>query len=476
MTDKILIIDDESDIRNLLAEILAEEGYSVFQAAHSMQAEHVIKKENAAFDLVILDIWLESSEKDGIEILKDLRSKHPEIAVLMISGHGSIDTAVQTIKLGAYDFIEKPFKTERLLLTIKRAIESARLKKENKALKQEKQPGHTQQDLIGNSHAIEQVRKMVEKVSQTDSRILISGQAGTGKGIVARLIHENSKRVGFPFIVLDCAMLGGEQLEKELFGDGSKNHIGLIEQVNGGTLFVDEISEMPLSTQAKLLRVLQDRKYKPVAKDTDIEIDIRVISSSSEDLPSLIAEGKFREDLYYRLNVVPMHMPSLHERQEDIPELCDQITRQLSAVEKLPPLKLGQDVLMLFQHYKWPGNIRELRNIIEWLMIMLPDKRQNEVKLGDLPEDVRIRLEDKLPNTHVLSNDNEKELMPFDLSLKDARESFEKQYLKHQIERFQGNISKTAKFIGMERTALHRKLKSLELSYSEDKISEESSG
>lgn len=451
----ILIIDDEDDIRSLLNDILEDEGYKVLQAAHSMQAEHVIDHHNV--DLLILDIWLENSDKDGIELLRSLRKTGFDKPVLMISGHGNVDTAVQTIKLGAYDFIEKPFKTERLLLTVKNALEKAQLQAENKSLRQLKDDDGFISDLTGDSKPIEKLRKNIEKIAPTESRVLIYGEGGTGKDIMARYIHKCSARASESYMALNCAILTDDDIEDELFS--AKNSV--LEKVNGGTLFLDEVADMPLETQAKFLRVLQDQKIHGTQPGKDIELDIRVIASTTKDLEILIRKGQFREDLYYRLNVVPLTMPSLRERVEDIPILTKQIISQISERLKVPALKLDNDVINLFQLYTWPGNIRELKNIIEWIMIMVPEKRGQSVNLQDLPQDIRLGLEKKteISSNGVANFGHDVVALP----LKEARESFEKQYLLKQIDRFNGNISKTASFIGMERTALHRKLKTLGL-------------
>jgi two-component system nitrogen regulation response regulator NtrX len=451
----ILIIDDEDDIRSLLKDILEDEGYKVLQAAHSMQAEHVIDHHNV--DLLILDIWLENSDKDGIELLRSLRKTGFDKPVLMISGHGNVDTAVQTIKLGAYDFIEKPFKTERLLLTVKNALEKAQLQEENRSLRQLKDDDGFISDLTGDSKPIEKLRKNIEKIAPTESRVLIYGEAGTGKDIMARYIHKCSARASENYVALNCAILTDEDIEDELFS--TKNSV--LEKVNGGTLFLDEVSDMPLETQAKFLRVLQDQKIHGAQSGKDIDLDIRVIASTTKDLEMLIRKGQFREDLFYRLNVVPLTMPSLRERVEDIPVLTKQIISQISERLKVPALKLDNDVINLFQLYTWPGNIRELKNIIEWIMIMVPEKRGQSVNLQDLPQDIRLGLEKKTEIASNGANDFGHDVVA--LPLKEARESFEKQYLLKQIDRFNGNISKTASFIGMERTALHRKLKTLGL-------------
>ncbi|MAS86913.1 MAG: sigma-54-dependent Fis family transcriptional regulator [Micavibrio sp.] len=455
MSETILIIDDEEDIRGLLSDILTDEGYKVLQAAHSMQAEHLIKT-SKKIDLIILDIWLENSEKDGLELLDSIDVINTP--VLMISGHGSIDTAVQAIRKGAYDFIEKPFKTERLLITIKRAIEATRLKKENQTLKQRNTDDSFQTDLSGESDVVQKLRKLIDKVAPTDSRILISGEAGTGKGLLAHLIHRKSQRADQNYTALNCAVLNPDNIEAELFG--TKKQSGLIENVNGGTLFLDEVSDMPLETQSKFLRVLQDQKLD------ETTIDIRVIASTTFDLEELIRKGKFREDLYYRLNVVPIKMPSLRTRKEDIPILIDQITQQLSEKGGMPKHIFHDELKSALSGLSLPGNIRELRNIVEWIVIMAPEKKDRIITINDLPEDVKRRLDKTIPaNANIVpnnaSNNNHMDIQTVSLPLKEAREAFETRYLTTQLKRFDGNISKTADFVGMQRTALHRKLKTL---------------
>tara|TARA_Y100001001_G_scaffold125319_1_gene123779 strand:- start:440 stop:1894 length:1455 start_codon:yes stop_codon:yes gene_type:complete len=476
-TANILLVDDEGDIRSLLRDILEDEGYHVWEAAHSMQAEHLLKQHS--FDLVILDIWLENSEKDGVELLKLVKEAHPDMAVLMISGHGNIETAVQTTRLGAYDFIEKPFKTERLLVSVRNAAESATLKRENKVLRQNKSEPYRATRLSGKSEAIERLKKQIERIAETESRVMITGEAGTGKSLLARVIHEKSKRSQAPFVSLNCAMLAPEEIDPALFGSDEQE--GLLDKGQGGTLFLDEISDMPLSTQGRLLRALQEQTFRQ-GKDSDEgqqTLDIRIISSANQNISEMIEAGKFRSELYYRLNVVPLVMPSLRQRSDDIEELTLEIIKDIASQAELPMRRPDKDVLELFRRYHWPGNIRELKNILEWLLIMAPNEGNDGlIHYKDLPVDLKSGLESRQAmargdvhssagaagggqgvdtsftsgNTALVSK-----------SLKEARADFEYHYLKFQLERFEGNISKTAKFIGMERTALHRKLKSLDI-------------
>ncbi len=382
---------------------------------------------------------------------------HPPTPVVMISGHGTIDTAVAAIKSGAYDFIEKPFKADRLLLVVRRAIEAALLKRENAMLRQRAGGAAV---LTGASAPIAQLRGSIERVAPTGSRVLITGPAGSGKEIVARLLHTNSKRTVGPFVVLNCATMAPDRLEVELFGveeppqggDNSRT-VGLFEQAHGGTLLLDEVADMPLETQGKIVRVLQEQTFFRVGGKTRVEVDVRVVASTNHDLTTEIAAGNFREDLYYRLNVVPIRVPPLRERREDIPALAAELMRQVADSSGLPPRQLGEDSLAALQGYEWPGNVRQLRNVIERLLIMAPGDPTQPIRADMLPQDI-------IANTpSVLRWERGGEIMR--LPLRDAREVFEREYLLAQVTRFGGNISRTATFVGMERSALHRKLKSL---------------
>lgn len=468
----ILLVDDESDIRSLLRDILEDEGYHVWEAAHSMQAEHLLGQHS--FDLVILDIWLENSEKDGVELLEHIKKQQADLAVLMISGHGNIETAVQTTRLGAYDFIEKPFKTERLLLSVRNAAETATLKRENKVLRQKKADAPRLSELTGRSDIIERLKKQIDKIAETESRVMITGEAGTGKSLLARVIHEKSKRAGAPFVSLNCAMLAPDEIDPALFG--SQDQEGLLEKGQGGTLFLDEISDMPLSTQGRLLRALQEQTFRQSKEDKGKTLDIRIISSANHNIDEMIKRGKFRSELYYRLNVVPLVMPPLRQRSDDIEMLVRDIIKDIAEQAELPLRQPDKDVLYLFKRYHWPGNIRELKNILEWLLIMAPNETGDGlIHYRDLPMDLKAGLESRhsgrenAPSKkgtldHTASGRNALTQSAMATKpLKAARADFEYHYLKFQLERFEGNISKTAKFIGMERTALHRKLKSLDI-------------
>src|SRR5690554_3017487 len=459
MAYDILIVDDEADIRMLLAGVLEDEGHSTRGAANADEALEALRTRRP--HLVILDIWLQNSRLDGLEILQQIQSDHSAVPVVMISGHGNIETAVKAIKMGAYDFIEKPFKADRLLLVVERAIEAARLKAENEELRLRAAP---ETELLGNSSAVNHLRQAIAKVAPTGSRVLITGAAGSGKEVVARLIHLQSRRSNGPFMVLNCATLHPDRLEQELFGveqgGGAQSRIekiGIFERAHGGTLLLDEVADMPLETQGKIVRVLQDQSFMRVGGARRVEVDVRVIASTNRDLTALIGEGRFREDLYYHLNVVPIQVPALRERREDIPVLCEHFMERSAQSAGMPPRKLGEDALAALQSYDWPGNVRQLRNVIDWLLIMTPGKAEDPIGADNLPPEITSQ-------TPVLSNGAAALLA---LPLRQARERFEKQYLDAQVNRFGGNISRTAAFVGMERSALHRKLRMLGISTSE---------
>ncbi len=453
MAHDILIVDDEADIRMLIGGVLKDEGYATREAADSAGALHELQARQPT--LVVLDIWLQDSELDGIEILRRLRAEMPSVPVVMISGHGTIETAVEAIKIGAYDFIEKPFKTDRLLLIIARAIETALLRRENEELKLR---AGGDLDLVGASIAANQLRQQIERVAPTGSRVLIAGAPGVGKEVVGRLLHARSRRSGGPFVAVNCATMHPDRLELELFGcetavNGSPRKIGTFERAHGGTLFLDEVADMPIETQGKIVRVLQEQTFERVGGSHRVEVDVRVVASTNRELAAEIAAGRFREDLYYRLSVVPIRVPALRERREDIPLLARHFMERGAEAARLPPRDIGEDALAALQSYTWPGNVRQLRNVVDWLLIMAP---------GDTSEPVRA---DMLPNEitaiapSVVKWDKGSEIMT--LPLRDAREVFEREYLLAQVTRFAGNISRTASFVGMERSALHRKLKSL---------------
>lgn len=456
MSADILIIDDEADIRDLISGILEDEGYEARSAGNSDDCLAAVLHRRPT--LIILDIWLRGSNLDGIEILQELKKNHPQIPVVMISGHGNIETAVSAIKLGAYDFIEKPFKSDRLLHVVARALEATRLKRENEELI--RKSGGKSRELITKSSAMLQLRQSLDKIAPTRSRVLITGGAGVGKEVVARLIHELSPRANAPFMILNCATMAPERLEIELFGveddkmSGNKNsRFGILEQAHGGTLFLDEIADMPMETQGKILRVLVDQSFQRVGGSEKIKVDVRVISSSCEDLDTVRAEGRLREDLYHRLNVVPLTVPPLSERPEDIAPLARHFIRTFAENSGIPDKKIGEDAIAVLQSSNWPGNVRQLKNIVENTMI-LSKGDDGEVISADM-----IPREQNAGAASNRKNDFNMEIMT--LPLREARERFERQYLETQISRFSGNISRTASFIGMERSALHRKLKSL---------------
>jgi two-component system, NtrC family, nitrogen regulation response regulator NtrX len=454
MASDILIVDDEADIRDLVAGILEDEGYGARTARDSDDALAAVVARRP--NLVFLDIWLQNSRLDGLQLLDTLKQEHPELPVVMISGHGNVETAVSAIKRGAYDFIEKPFKSDRLLLVAERALENSRLKREVKDLKQHV-PLVTA--LVGRSPSCNQLRQTVEKVAPTNSRILIIGPSGAGKELAARTIHGHSARADAPFVVINAAAITPEFMEVELFGvEGGHNgshsrKVGALEEAHGGSLFIDEIADMPRETQSKILRVLVDQTFQRVGGSTKVTVDVRIISSTARNIESEIAAGKFREDLYHRLSVVPIRVPGLAERREDIPELVEYFMSQISHTTGLPKRKVGADALAVLQSHDWPGNVRQLRNNVERLMILAGGEPEAVITASMLPQDVGSMIP-AMPNgnggEHLMS-----------LALREAREVFEREYLLAQINRFGGNISRTAEFVGMERSALHRKLKAL---------------
>lgn len=455
MSNDILIVDDESDIRRLIQGILEDEGYKTRTAENATQAYKAIKEAPPA--LVILDIWLQGSEHDGLQILENIKQDHPHMPILMISGHGTIETAVTAIKHGAYDFIEKPFKSDRLLLMINRALETAKLRRENEALKLRALPPS---EIIGTSDSMQLLKQMIKRVAPSNSRILITGEPGTGKDLVARMIHSGSDRADKPYMAINCATLRPDRLEIELFGTeggamGEPAQTGMLEQADGGTLFLDEVSDMPLETQGKIVRVLQDQVFQRVGSTTPIQVDVRIIASTGRNLEERIKDGAFRQDLYYRLNVVPVHLPALRDHYEDIEALAQYFIKSLANNPEQAEKTFTSKAIALMQNYEWPGNIRQLRNVIEWMMIMNTD---SEFDVAHLPPDISKQS----PSAREGSTNAAYTSMP----LREARELFEREYLLSQVKHFGGNISKTAKFVGMERSALHRKLKSLEINAS----------
>ena len=452
MTSEILIVDDEADIRELVSGILNDEGYDTRVASDSDSALAAIEARRPG--LIVLDIWLQGSRLDGLELLDVIHERHPDLPVVIISGHGNVETAVSAIKKGAYDFIEKPFKADRLILIVHRAIEASRLKRENSELKTRI---GDETNLVGASPAIAHVRQMIEKVAPTGSRVLITGPSGSGKEVVARLLHARSRRANHSFVAINAATMAPDRMETELFGTeesaAGPRKVGVFEQAHGGTLFLDEVAEMPLETQSKILRVLVEQTFERVGGGPKVKVDVRVVSSSSRDLNEEIAKGHFREDLFHRLNVVPIQVPPLSSRREDIPMLVDYFMGQISKTTGLPARNIAEDAMAALQAHDWPGNIRQLRNNVERLLILTSGDPAGQVTADMLPAEVGSSAQITVNGSggeHIMA-----------LPLREARETFEREYLMAQISRFGGNISRTAAFIGMERSALHRKLKSL---------------
>lgn len=452
MSADILVVDDEADIRELVAGILEDEGHRTRTAGSADEALAAVEARRP--HLMFLDIWLQGSRIDGLQVLDIVKSQHPDLPVVMISGHGNIETAVSAIKQGAYDFIEKPFKADRLVLVAERALEASRLRREVKDL-QTRSLQTTR--IIGSSLATSQLRQSIEKVAPTNARILILGAAGSGKELAARTVHATSGRANGPFIVINAATITPETMEIELFGveagEGRARKVGALEEAHGGTLYIDEIGDMPRETQSKILRVLTDQNFQRVGGAARVHVDVRIISSTSRDLTGEITAGRFREDLYHRLAVVPLRVPSLSERRTDIPELIEFFMGQISAATGLARRRISEEALAVLQSHDWPGNIRQLRNNIERIMILGSGDAESEVTSEMLPQEIGA-LVPSTPN----GTGGEK-LMG--LALREAREIFEREYLFAQLNRFGGNISRTAEFVGMERSALHRKLKSL---------------
>ncbi|MCH7542426.1 MAG: sigma-54-dependent Fis family transcriptional regulator [Proteobacteria bacterium] len=461
MIHDILIVDDEADIRTQISGILKDEGYDTRDAEDGVAALREVRARRPS--LVILDIWFQGKDLDGLEVLNVLQRESPYLPVVMISGHGNIETAVTAIKRGAYDYIEKPFKSDRLLLIVERAIEAARLRRENAELRLK---AGAEAELIGQSQAINQVRAALDRVAPTGSRVLITGPAGVGKEVVARMLHARSRRSAGPFVVLNCATMRPEHLETELFGVEGKGNArdntrktGTFEAAHGGTLFLDEVADMPLETQGKIVRVLQEQTFQRVGGNTKVEVDVRVVAATNRELSAQIEAGTFREDLFYRLNVVPIRVPPLRERREDIPLLARHFMAQAARAAGIVEREIGDDALAALQAHQWPGNVRQLRNVIEWLLIMAPGEGKLAIRADGLPPEI-IDVNPGVPRW-----ERGGEIMG--LSLREAREVFEREYLSAQVSRFDGNISRTAAFIGMERSALHRKLKSLGIANAE---------
>ncbi len=466
MAAEILIVDDEADIRMLIAGVLTDEGYEAREAAHSTAALAAISKRRP--NLVILDIWLQGSEFDGLQLLEIIRRDHPTLPVVMISGHGNYETTFAAVKLGANDYIEKPFKADRLLMRVRKVLDEARLKRENEELRTKL---GSDLQLLGTSPAIGVVRQAVERVAPTSSRVLITGPAGAGKEVVARLLHQRSQRADGPFVVLNCAIMRPERVEIELFGTeagaegpGSPATIGTFEQAHGGTLLLDEVSDLPLETQGKMVRVLQEQTFERVGGKTRVSVDVRVLASTNRDLQVEMAEGRFRQDLFYRLSVVPIAVPPLAAHREDVPVLARHFVERAIGQKGLPRRSIAEDAIAILMAYHWPGNVRQLQNAVERLLIMAPGEPQEPISAEMLPADIGSI-------SHPSGrSDFDGEIMS--VPLREARELFERRYLDAQVMRFDGNIAKTAAFIGMERSALYRKLRVLGLA-GNDRIPED---
>lgn len=456
----ILIIDDEDDIRDLIAGILEDEGYETRQAHDADSGLNEIARRRPS--LVFLDIWMQGSRLDGLQLLDVFQTQHPDMPVVMISGHGNVETAVSAIRRGAYDYIEKPFKIDRLLLITQRAMEATRLKSEVADLRERSTTSTV--DMVGTSAALQHVKGLIDKSASTNSRIFVSGSSGTGKGLCARLIHQRSPRSDAPFVEINCSLYSPDEVQVVLFGRETREktgtlrtEVGALERAHGGTLYLSEVAALPAPAQQALLRTLVENRFNRVGGNVTVPIDVRIISSSSQNVAQLIEEGQFRSDLFHRLSIVPVHMSPLRERREDVPPLVEVFLEQISRMHNLRSLTIGEDAMAVLQAQDWPGNARQLRNSIERLLILVKDQAPENgvITAAMLPSDIG----EVLPT--VGDTDASAHLMS--LPLRDAREVFERQYLLAQIERFGGNISKTAEFVGMERSALHRKIKSLGL-------------
>lgn len=444
----ILIVDDERDIRELISDILEDEGFATRKAANSEECMAEIGQEPPA--LLILDIWLKDSQMDGIDILKTVKRDNPEVPVVIISGHGNIEIAVAAIKQGAYDFIEKPFNIDQLMVVIRRAMETSRLRRENTDLRR-KETGAA--EMIGNSAAFRALVAQLDKVTKSNGRVMLTGPAGVGKDIAARYIHSNSARASAPFVTVNCASIEPERMEEVLFGRETADRgvePGLLEQAHGGVVFFDEVADMPLGTQSKILRVLVDQQFQRVGGSENVRVDLRVVSSTNKALEAEIEADRFRQELYHRLNVVPIAVPTLADRREDIPVLAEHFIRSFNEAQGLPLRELTDEAVALMQTMMWPGNVRQLKNLVERILIL--GDGNGPIEARDLPrEEEKVEDEGRVVLSGALAT----------LPLREAREAFEREYLLTQINRFGGNISRTASFVGMERSALHRKLKSL---------------
>ncbi len=453
----ILVVDDENDICEMVAEILRDEGYNTIIANSYEKATEIFKNQNIT--LLITDIWMNNNTNAGLELLSWSKKYDEFIPVIMMSGHGNIETAMKAAKNGAYDFIEKPFKSERLVLLVEKAIKERNLKikvsgfelTENKRMK-----------LVGSSSIFKNIKQQLNKISQTNSRVLISGPSGSGKELIARWIHKKSKRNSFPFIIASCATLSPERVEQVLFGwnekikddNSNQSSIGLFEQANNGTLFFDEICDLPIETQGKLVQAIQDQSFYKLGSNKKINVDVRVISASNKNLIKTMEEGFLRQDLFYRLSVAPIEVPALNKRGEDINDLVEYFLKCISQELGSNYLNISSETMVLLKNYHWPGNVRQLKNIIEWLIIMYGSQENLSILPSHLPPEI-LGYDEKKKNDNIVNN--------FSLSLKDARKNFEADYLNEQLKRFKGNIAKTSTFIGMDRSALHRKLKELNI-------------
>jgi two-component system, NtrC family, nitrogen regulation response regulator NtrX len=452
MAADILIVDDEADIRELIAGILQDEGYETRLAHNSDAALSEVDQRRPS--LIILDIWLQGSKLDGLDLLNVIKEKHPEVPVIIISGHGNIETAVAAIKRGAYEYVEKPFKADRLILVVGRALEASRLKRENEELKGR---AGADTELLGSSAAMRQLRQLLKKIAPGNSRVLITGPMGSGKELAARSLHALSSRTAGSFVTLSAATMAPERMEEELFGvedgSGATRRVGALEEAHGGTLYIDELADMPIETQGKVLRVLVDQTFQRLGGAKKVKVDVRIVSSTSRDLAGLIAGGRFREDLFHRLGVVPVQVPALSDRREDIPELIEHFTKNYSLAAGQPLRRIAADAVAVLQTRDWTGNVRELKNNVERIMILAGGDPASEITAAALPSDTAV-------GSSASSFGGEQLLA---LPLREAREAFERDYIAAQLSRFGGNISRTSGFIGMERSALHRKIKLLGL-------------
>lgn len=470
MSMDILVVDDESDIRDLISEVLKSEGFMVRTAANSTQTFDIMAEKLPS--AIILDIWLQGSDLDGLGILEIVKKRYPLMPVVVISGHGTIETAVSAIKIGAYDYIEKPFTHEKLLIVLKRAVENARLRRENIDLKSKVVD---RSDLVGSSPLIMKLKAEIEKVAPTSGRVMLSGEAGTGKELTARLIHKKSKRANAPFIVFSPSGMSVDRIKQELFGEPEKKdtsgafikRASILEAANNGTIYIDEVADIPLPVQQMLLKFVHDQNFERPGTGKIVKLDVRIISATSHNLEHDIALGRFKQDLFYRLNVVPMKVPALAERKEDIPQLVEFFVKQLARFAGLKEREFSDDAFAALQSYNWPGNIRQLRNVIEWALIM------NPVHSGESTIITADKLPPEVLNTGVAIYKPESSADMMSMPLREAREVFERQYLSAQMSRFNNNISKTSSFVGMERSALHRKLKLLNIHAGNDKKAED---